>query len=194
MKTLMIAAALALCACASDPHEEMRAEARQVDALAHELAQQAEGYCAAAPWTASAGCADALTLHREAVVVRVESLTEKADHMDRHLRDVGSPTLADMACGMPAVRSEMDRRAGFACAAVDPGAAEAETLQHCAALTEAAAQLHARANIVLAATGHSVRIGGSGSMPGHLQPLPTGEHEWPWPTNAEPVPGPVCVE
>jgi hypothetical protein len=192
MKTLMITAALALCACASDPHEEMRADAKQVDALAHELAQETQGYCAAAPWTVPAACTDALVSHRAAVAARGESLMEMAERMDGNLRDVGAAPLADTACGVPTVQAEMERHASAACTS-NPGTAEVETLQHCAVLTEVAAQLHARANTVLAATGHSVRIGGSGSMPGHLQPLPTGEHAWPWATTAEPVAGPLCA-
>jgi hypothetical protein len=194
MKTLMIAVALALCACASDPHEEMRAEANQVDAVAHELAQEVDSYCAAAPWTAPAQCADLVTVHREAVAAHVESLTELAERMDGHLQDVGADPLADTGCGVRGVPVEMDRHGVVACAGTDPGVAEAEALQHCAVLMETAAQLHARANRVLRATGHRIRVGGSGSMPGYLQPLPTGEHAWPWATNAEPVPGPLCVE
>jgi hypothetical protein len=139
MKTMMIAAALALCACASDPHEEMRADAKHVDSLAHELAQEAQGYCAAAPWTTPAACVDAVVSHREAIAACIGSLMQMADRMDGHLRDVGSDVVADTLCGLPAVQGEMDRYESVSCGAADPAAAES-ALEHCGALIDAAAQ------------------------------------------------------
>lgn len=193
MKTLVVMAALALCACASDPHEEMFTDARNVDSLAHDLAEEAGRYCSAAPWTAPASCADAAAAHRAAVAARTEALLEMAARMDRHLEEVGSGALADVACGVPAAQAENDRYAG-PCAGTDPTTAEAEALRHCSVLAETAAQLHVRANAVLGAIRHSTRVGGSGSSPGHLRPLPTGVHPWPWATGSEPAGGPICVE
>lgn len=193
MKTLVVIAALALCACASDPHEEMLTDARQVDSLAHELAEEAERYCSAAPWTAPASCAEAAAAYRAAVAARADALVEIAVRMDRHLEEVGSGALADVACGVTAAQAENDRYDGT-CAGADRTAAEAEALRHCSVLAGTAAQLHVRANAVFGAIRHSVRVGGSGSSPGHLRPLPDGEHPWPWAVGSEPVGGPICAE
>lgn len=179
-----------LAGCSSDPHAAMRADAEQMDALAHELAQDVADYCAAAPWATGTECADALAGHLERVSPLLTSLSQMAGVMDSHLRDVGATTLADTSCGVPSLRAGLDQHAGVACR-TDPGTTEAETLAHCAVLLDGAAQLHARANAVLRATGHSVRMAGSGSMPAHLQPLPTGVHEWSW-ASEEPGPRPLC--
>lgn len=191
MKTMVMVAALALCACASDPHEEMRADANRMDSLAHELAQEAQEYCAAAPWASLGTCTEAVASHRELVGARLEPLTQMADRMDRHLQDVGSGALADSACGLRSLQVEMDRHQGASCGP-EAATAEAEALGHCTAMMAAAAQLHARANAVLRATGHQMVVGGSGSMPPRTQRQPTGEHAWPWAAGEEPAGAAMC--
>lgn len=185
-----VAATLLLSACASDPHEEMRAEAENVDKLAHQIAREATAYCDGQLW-AQPSCVQATAEYRAAVVTALEEAAERAVRMDGYLREVGEESAADTACGSAALTAEVEQFAARPCSPIPDGVG---ALEHCAVMTSGAAQMHARANAVLAATRHLRRIGGSGSMPGVLRPMPTGEHAWPWAGNDEPTLSAMCRE
>lgn len=184
-----IAAALVMSACGSDPHEDMRDESVAIDGLAHEIARDTAAYCDAAPW-AAATCAAATAAHESGVMTRLEELASRAERMDGYLREVGAGHVADVGCVQQGMADEVQRFTSQACAA----GAGADGAQHCAALMDGAAQLHARANEVLAANRHWIRMGASGRMPGVLQPVPTGEHDWPWAAEEQPGVRPMCSE
>ena len=179
---------LLMSGCTSDPHAEMRAGAERIDQLAHDIAREITAYCGAESW-ATPACSEATGVHEAALMAALDEVADRAARMDDYLREVGSSATADTACAEQAMTTELVRYAALACSQDAPDTKAAE---HCAVMVDDAAQLHARANAVFAATRESVRVGGSGTMPAHLQPLPSGEHPWPWSAGEEPVAHALC--
>lgn len=180
--------ALLLASCAED-HTAARRHADQVDDVAHQVGTSVSAYCTdgvAVP----TDCPAEWQVHSAEVDSQLDRLQGLAPAFDHDLESLGFEELADVECGVLALRAELERHGTVACASTDASAGAAELSEHCAAMLSVASQLHERAESVLRATTH-MSYSNSGAMSGVPRQMTAPEHSWPW-GEPDPEPAPIC--